>query len=211
MPRFLLTILSLLPCLTLPILAHAEDTAPPSWSFDIKGGRFAPALKNWETYYGSDTLPQFSAALAWKPLRMLDVGVEAAYLHDSGVGDFPLQGGQGGDVSYTLYPLGVYAVARGVFHEGQWFVPYIGAGATRVYYEQRIKFQDKVQGKTNGVYYKGGLQLLLDNLDRGASNNLASHGINNTYLIIEAQRLNAEIDHVKLGGTSYQMGLLFEF
>jgi hypothetical protein len=53
--------------------------------------------------------------------------------------------------------------------------------------------------------------LLLDNLDRGASNNLAAHGINNTYLIIEAQRLNAEIDHVKLGGASYQLGLLFEF
>jgi hypothetical protein len=39
----------------------------------------------------------------------------------------------------------------------------------------------------------------------------AKHGVNNTYLILEAQRTNVEIDNVKLDGTSYQVGLLFEF
>jgi hypothetical protein len=198
--------------MTLPARAQTAQESPPSWSVELKGGRYYPTLEDWKGYYGKDYMLQFSAAMAWKPLRKLDVGVELGYLHDSGVGDFPLQGGQGGKVSYTLYPASVYAVVRGVFHEGQWLVPYVGAGLTRIYYEQKIKYQDKVRGKANGVTYKVGLQLLLDKLDPAAANKLAvTHGINHTYLLLEAQRLDAEIHRLKLGGTSYQWGLLFEF
>lgn len=199
-------------CVSISTPAQTPDDSAPSWSFEIKGGRFYPALKDWDVYYGKDSMPQFSAALAWKPLRMLDLGMELAYLHDSGVGDFPLQGGQGGKVGYTLYPVGAYAVLRGVLREGQWLVPYLGAGITRIYYEQNIELQDKVRGSAHGVYYKLGLQLLLDNLDHGAAGSLAAgYGITNTYLVLEGQRLDAEIAKVKLGGASYQLGLLFEF
>lgn len=198
---------------TCPIAVQAgKDSLDPNWSVEIKGGKFYPELDQWEDYYDKEYMWHFSAAIAWKPIRNIDVGLEIGRTRDGGRGSFPIQGGQGGRVVYTLYPVSVYAVLRGVYSEQQWLVPYVGAGKTRIYYDQNIRSQENVEGSTDGVYYKAGLQFLLDRIDKASASKVqAAFGVENTYFIIEAQKINAEVNGVELGGDSYLLGLLFEF
>ena len=85
-----------------------------------------------------------------------------------------------------------------------------------MYYRQKVEFQDDAKGSTDGYHVRGGLQFLLDGLDRGSSSALyGDYGISHTYLFLEAQYVDAEIDTstgtYNLGGISYLLGLLFEF
>ncbi len=74
-----------------------------------------------------------------------------------------------------------------------------------------------VKGYADGSHIRGGLQLLLDELDqRAATNMLRDYGVYHTYFFVEAQRSKAMINDVtgvsiNLGGTSILGGLLFEF
>ena len=186
----------------------------PRWSLEIKGGNFFPDEDDWKGYYGDDKTGQFSAALAWKPLRQLEFGVDAARIRDRGQGIAPQQEQLSGDVTLELYPMQIFALVRGVFSESQWLVPYLGGGWSRIYYEQDIRGQETRRGSATGSHLRGGLQLLLDNIDRAtAAGFYNSFGVQNSYLFIEVQRSSVDVgpEPVELGGTSYQAGLLFEF
>ncbi|HHS84067.1 MAG TPA: hypothetical protein ENK38_03960 [Gammaproteobacteria bacterium] len=208
------TILLLL--LLFPLIGAASGVSqqPPHWSLEFKGGSFFPKEDDWKAYYGDDKTGQLSGAIAYKLTRQFEVGIDGSYIKDEGKGLAPQQDQVTGNVTLELYPLQLFALVRGVFSENQWLVPYLGAGWTRVYYEQDIRGQEKRRGAATGTHIRAGLQLLLDNIDRSTAWGFyESFGVNNSYFFLEMQRSSVEIgsNPVELGGTSYQVGLLFEF
>lgn len=216
-------ILLLLLTLAVPAASYAEEQllTLPSWSLELKGGTFAPALDNWAQYYGRKDMPEYAVTLAYKVLRQLEFGVGVGAARDRGQAYAPLHSaaaGQAylaGSVSTKLYPLNVFVLARGIISENQWVVPYIGAGWTRMYYRQTVDEQGgEVRGSADGYHVRGGLQLCLDGLDESAANNMyTDYEVYHTYLFIEVEKTQAKVKSlsVELGGTAYLTGLLFEF
>ena len=183
----------------------------PYWSFEIKGGNFKPSLDDWAKFYSKDKMRQFNLSLAYKWLRQVEVGIDVGYRRDKGQGRLEVSDTVGGVVTYENYPIGLFAVLRGVFSEGQWLVPFVGAGLSRVYYKTAIEYQDTVRGTVNGYTARAGVQLLLDGLDKSAASNAGNeYGLNNTYLIFEVKKSKAK-ESLDIGGELYSMGLLFEF
>jgi hypothetical protein len=201
-----------------PAVAPAADQAleRPHWSFEIKGGLFYPDIPDWKTYYGSDRTTQYGAALAYKATRRIEFGIEGGYVKDTGRGFAPGHGRPAGQVTYELFPVNLFVLFRGVVSENQWLVPYAGGGFTRMYYREKVEFQDTIKGHADGYHARAGLQFLLDGLDRSAANNFyLDSGVYHTYLFTEAQysrvMVNATSGSVNLGGMGYLAGLLFEF
>ena len=215
-------IMLLMLALFIPASVQAADRTPdrPHWSLEFKGGKFSPALDNWSDLYGNSSMPEFQISLAYKVLRQVEIGVSAGMMRDTGQGYAPLHSADAGEivlsgeVDYDLFPLNVFVLARGVFSEQQWVVPYVGGGWTRMFYHEKIQNQETVKGSADGYHVRGGLQLLLDGIDRGASNSLSmDFGVNHTYLFVEAERSEVKYKATSedLGGIAYLIGLLFEF
>jgi hypothetical protein len=200
----------------------------PYWSLELKGGRFQPDIDNWEDYYGNKYAGEFGGALAYKVIRQLELGIEGTFTRDTGQGYAPINSAASGTtilagrVIYELAPLNVFVLARGIFSEDQWVVPYVGGGWTRMFYREEIQFQGIIRGYADGYHARGGLQFSLDVLDPDAANNLnRDYGIHHTYLFIEGEYTRAMVDTVptsstpsqsiNLGGLSWRGGLLFEF
>jgi hypothetical protein len=210
--------------LILPSLVQGAEVRPdrPHWSLELKGGVYFPDTPDWKKFYDSSYTGQYGGALAYKVLRQVEVGVAGSYLNASGKGQLPLHSGSGsqattGDVTYELFPLDVYVLARAVFKEDQLLVPYAAAGYTRLFYREELKGQETVKGSVNGYHGRAGVQILLDGLEADASRNLYhDYGIHHTYLFLEGKYLHAKADtvssgSVNLGGTSCLGGFLFEF
>jgi opacity protein-like surface antigen len=189
-------------------------TAPvamPSWTLEIKGGHFESDLEDWENFYGGDRSKQAGLLAGYKFFRQFEAGMAVDYIHDKGIGFLPINGKPGGEVDFQLYPVHLYVMWRGVFFEDQWVVPYVGAGATRVYYRQKIQNQSSVRGDVDGDHNRAGLQILLDWLDTGSASGFEEEGIENTYLTVEVLSFSAELEGIELGGKSTMIGLAFEF
>ena len=207
----------------LPNLAYAGDSRPnrPHWSLELKGGEFFPQTAGWSQFYGQKFTGEYGAALSYKIIRQLEVGVEGSYSTTKGQGQQLNHGSSGtvqaGQVTFEHAPLNVFLLARGIFTEKQWLVPYVGGGYTRMFYRERVQGQDSIEGSVNGYHARGGIQLLLDGLDSTAANNFYHDiGVHHTYLFMEAKHTRAladtvSADSVNIGGTSYLGGLLFEF
>ena len=210
-------IITLLVLLSIPpATGYAADPLldQPHWSLELKGGAFQPALDDWKEHYGSDKTPHYAGTIAYKLLRQLEVGIEGGYMHKTGKGDGQSSGNLGGKVKYELFPIQPFILLRGVFSENQWLVPYVGGGLTKLYYQEKIQYQDTVRGSVNGYHGRAGLQLLLDGMDPDAANNLyLDYGVFHTYLFVEAEyiRVMTGTPSIDLGGKSYLAGFLFEF
>lgn len=210
----------------LPAVTNAADSNPqrPHWSLEVKGGFFYPDIENWQESYSSRKTGHYAATLAYKLFRQLEIGLEGGYIKDTGQGIALLHTANNagipvyaGNVTYELFPLEAFIVLRGVFSEEQWLIPYIGGGWTRMYYREKVEFQEDAKGYADGYHGKAGLQFLLDGLDQSAANSFyRDSGVLHTYFFLEAQRTRAMADtvtggSVNIGGTSYLGGLLFEF
>jgi hypothetical protein len=200
-----------------PAPAEAQEPQPsvpvsrPYWTVEIKGGRFEAELEDWEQFYGDDRTDQSGLLAGYKFLRQVEVGLAIDSIKDKGVGTLPISDELGGEVDFELYPAHLYVMLRGIFFENQWVVPYVGGGATRVYYRQAIDNQASVRGKVNGDHTRAGLQFLLDWIDTGSASGFEEEGVENTYLTVEVTSFSAEIDGIELGGEIKMIGLAFEF
>jgi hypothetical protein len=198
-------------------LAAALPVDRPHWSLEVKGGYFYPDIDNWKAYYGDNKTWHLAGSLAYKLRKDVEIGIEAGYIKDSGQGRGAISGMTAGNVTYELAPLNVFVLYRGVFSETQWLVPYVGGGWTRMFYQEKIEAQSTVKGHADGYHGRAGLQFLLDDTDSTAARNMISdYGIYHTYFFLETQYSRATINDltgtsINLGGTSYLMGLLFEF
>jgi len=203
----------------LPLAAQAGEQAleRPHWSLEMKGGIFIPAIDNWATYYGGRDTIEYGGSLAYKILRQIEIGVEGTYIKDRGQGFAPMHNIVTGSITYELAPLNVFILARGTFSEKQWLIPYVGGGWTRMYYKEETQNQGVARGSTDGYHARAGLQIVLDGADPRAAGNLyQEYGIFHTSLFLETRYIRAMITDLdgssaNLGGTSYLMGLLFEF
>jgi opacity protein-like surface antigen len=209
-------ILLLIALIAFPASAHAADPLfdLPRWSFELKGGVFAPDLPNFEQFYGRTDMPGFGAALAYKPFRLIEVGLESGLMKEKGFAFAPLHNEAAGEVTYQLVPVNVFVLLRGVLDEDQWLVPYVGGGYTRMLYSVKTEGQGTVKGVANGYHARAGLQLLLDVMDPEAANNLyMDYSVNNTYLFVEAEFISAKekTTSIDLGGMAVMAGLLFEY
>jgi len=205
-------------------IAHAVNTkeasnknpifSKPAWSFELKLGRFEPAIENWETFYGKDYTHQLGGTFAYKLTRQIEIGMEGSWIRDKGKGFLPANNTVGGRVKYQLFPLNAFILFRGIYKNNQWVVPYIGGGLSRAYYKANIQNQSSVDGAQNGTHYRAGIQFLLNNINKKGTRHLKnSFGIINTYFYIEVQKLKANVDSVNLdiGGKSTMVGVLFEY
>ena len=202
----------------LPTAALAEEAIErPHWSLELKGGEFIPDIDNWAAYYGRRSTSEYGGSLAYKIKRNLELGIEGMYLKDSGQGFAPIHQTITGNVKYAAAPLNVFVLARGLFSEKQWLVPYVGGGWTTMFYREEVQSQEVTRGSTNGYHARAGLQLLLDGIDPSASHSMyLDYGVFHTYLFVEAEYIHAMANtatsgSVNLGGTSWLAGLLFEF
>jgi len=200
-----------------PAQAAEQVLARAHWSLELKGGIFIPAIDNWATYYGGRDTSEFGGSLAYKILKQIEIGVEGTYIRDKGQGSAPIHNVAAGNVTYELAPLNVFVLARGVFRDDQWLIPYAGGGWTRMYYREEVQYQGIVRGSTDGSHARAGLQIVLDGADpRAASNMYKEYGIMHTSVFFETRVTRAMINDltgksVDLGGTSWLAGLLFEF
>ncbi len=203
-------------------IAAAPGEEQPRWSVEVKYGLFYPDFNDWSTYYGSNHTWDVAGAIGYKVRRQVELGVEAGMMRDTGRGLAPTMNVVAGDVQYSLWPLNVYALYRAVFKEDQLIVPYAGGGWTRMFYQEKIQDQSTIKGSADGYHGRAGIQILLDNADITASNNLfKDFGIRHTYLVLEVEYSRVMTNtqataaspsrSVNLGGTSYLGGLLFEF
>jgi hypothetical protein len=212
-------ILLLLLVVLAPSVLYASDltTSRPHWSFEIKGGRLIPDIDNWSNVYDDRATTEFEGAAAYKITRQIEVGIEGGYSRTGGSGYAPLHNMKAGHVIVNFYPVDVYLLARGIFTEDQWVVPYVGGGWTRVYYREEIEDQSVARGYANGYHARGGLQFLLDLIDPGAANSFyRDFGVRHTYFFIEGKYTHAMADttsstSVDIGGKSLLGGFLFEF
>ncbi len=191
-----------------PLLDH------PHWSLEIKGGLFAPALKDWPRYYGQHDMPEYAVSLAYKLLRQVELGAGVGSMSAKGQAYRKGHGTLDGEATYELEPVNVFIVVRGSVKDEQWLVPYAGVGWTRMYYREMITGQETVRGNADGYHVRGGVQLSLDLMDPGASTTMyADYGVHNTYFFIEVERTRVieRTTSLDLGGTAYLAGLLFEF
>jgi hypothetical protein len=202
----------LLGCLLILIARSVPAGDTPHWSFEVKGGNFHSAEEQWADFYGDDQFRAYALAAGYKLTRQLEIGIETGYQADDGKGLAPSHGVLAGNVHYKLYPVHLQLTARGVFTPDQWLVPYVGAAWSRFSYSVETEQQSDTSGSVDGYQYRGGLQLLLDNMEPSTARNLESNtGIVNTYFFLEAQRTEAIVNDIDLGGTAYLAGLLFEF
>lgn len=215
-------ILLFLMLVAVPAVAFAEEPLldVPHWSFELKGGRFAPSLSDWAATYGRKDMPEYAISLAYKVRRMIEVGVEGGAATAKGRAVAKLhteQGGQpvlAGTIRYEIYPLNAFVLFRGILSENQVVVPYLGGGFTHILYRQAVEGQSKVKGSADGYHVRGGLQFLLDGLDRDGANGMyLDYGVLHTYLFIEAEYTSAKVKEIStdLGGKAYLAGFLFEF
>jgi hypothetical protein len=202
------------------VLAAEPLQEQPHWSFEAKGGNFAPSLANWRQIYGKRSMPEYGLALSYKLLRQVEVGIEGGFTEARGPGVAPIHSANAGTLvlsdrtTYDLFPVNVYVLLRGVMSEGQWIVPYVGGGFTRIYYREKTEGQGLSRGAANGYHYRGGLQLLLDGIDRDAANSMyLEYGVYHTYFFAEVEKTVAKVKSVStdIGGEAYLFGLLFEF
>lgn len=190
----------------------------PHWSLELKGSRFIPDVENWAASFGDRYTSGAGGSLSYKIWRPLEVGLEGNIIRDSGKGWAPLHNVYTGHLTHELYQVNAFLLARAVFSEEQWLVPYAGGGWTRMYYRQEIQYQGVARGFADGFHARGGLQFSMDVLDPHAANSLhRDFGVFHTYFFIEAEYTRAIADtadtssSVNLGGTSWSAGLLFEF
>jgi hypothetical protein len=202
--------------LALPFAALAEESRldHPRWSLEIKGGVFTPALKDWSRYYGKDSMPEYAVSFAYNPRRQVSIGAGAGAMSATGKAYNQRSNNLAGEATYELNPVNVFVVVRGVLHNEQLLVPYIGGGWTRMYYREMITGQETIRGNADGYHVRGGVQLSLDILDASASRRMyGDYGIRNTYFFIEMEktRVVERTTSLDLGGTAFLGGLLFEF
>jgi hypothetical protein len=202
--------------LAVPLAVHAEDALidRPHWSIEVKGGTFSPSLDDWSQNYGERDMPEYALSAAYKLLRQVEIGIEGGLARTKGPATAPIHRNQAGSVTYEIFPVNAFILFRGVVREGQSVVPYAGGGFTKILYREAIEGQGSVKGSANGYHARGGLQFLLDGVDRAAANGLyLDYGIIHTYFFVEAEYTVAKVKQVSadLGGIAYLAGFLFEF
>ncbi len=196
---------------------EAKEVVKPHASFGFFGGAHIMASEEWEEVYGNTPVFYFGFSLGLKLIADLEMWGEVGYSVDEGKG--VTQTGAGTAERYRIHvvPGSAGLLYRFKFFEEQLVVPFVGGAVNYYYfYEGRLESSEKVDGGKWGYSGEAGLQLLLDQADRRASNAMKSeYGIDNTYLFYEFRYTVVddwgEEEGLDLSSQMHMLGLLFEF
>jgi hypothetical protein len=93
------------------------------------------------------------------------------------------------------------------------FVPYAGVGVASVWYEQDIELQPGRDGRTDvGAAWRAGLRwFVMSEGPRAADSTRRDRIYWRSFVFLEAEGIDAEVDDIDLGGNIYMLGFRMEF
>lgn len=199
-------------------MLHAES--PQHFSFSIQGGPYVPKIPGYSTIYGGSNKPMFEFAMEWQFLKLfgkLALGGSIGYMRDSGFGLFKSDE----TPSEVRFVFQVVPAKATLFYRAQYFrdqpvVPFGEFGYDFYYFtENSTTGGHSFSGGKDGYHYGGGIQILLDILDRKSAGAMdTDYGINNTFLVGE-YRVSKVNDFGKgvwdFSSKTWFVGLMFEF
>lgn len=192
------------------VRAQEPAVESPRWTYEIRGAYFQPDLELFETFYGDDTASYFGIAGTYRLRDWLELGGEYGLMSETGVGLLTESGTLGGTVELRLDPVQVFA--NYIFQRSveQRVVPYVGAGLMVMRYEQKVDFQDDIEGRTDaGWSARAGVRFLIKtHTPTGRS---SGDPYWRALAFVEAQHMSAEIDDIDLGGDAIVVGFRMEF
>ena len=203
---------SLVACVLASHVARAQEPAveSPRWTYEIRGAYFKPDLEQFETFYGDDTASYFGIAGTYRLRDWLELGGEYGLMSETGVGLLTESGTLGGTVELRLDPVQVFA--NYIFQRSveQRVVPYVGAGLMVMRYEQKVDFQDDIEGRTDaGWSARAGVRFLIKT--HTPTRRSSGDPYWRAHAFVEAQHMSAEVDDVDLGGDAVVIGFRMEF
>ena len=204
--------LSLVACVLAARGARAQESAveSPRWTYELRGAYFKPDLEQFATFYGDDTDSLLGIAGTYRLRDWLELGGEYGWMEETGVGLLTETGTLGGTVELRLNPAQVFANV--IFQRAidQRVVPYVGAGLMVMRYEQKVDFQDDIEGRTDaGWSARAGVRFLIKTHE--PTRRSAGDPYWRALAFVEAQHMSAEVDDVDLGGNAVVIGFRMEF
>lgn len=205
--------LTILFVLALPAVSSGSERS--GLSFSLSYGQLEPASDDWKDIYGDKRVSNYRASIGYRLHPTLGVEIGGGYLTKEGKGK-TLTGRdtvvgtifQSAPVDFTLF-------YRLNYFREQFIIPYVGGGLSYNFYWERVKDGREIKGGMWGHHTTGGIQLLLDRLDKKSARDLEEdYGIDNTYLALTATHSVVNDfgkEDVDLGGWNYFAGLVFEF
>ena len=204
--------LSLIACGLAARGVRAQEAAveSPRWTYELRGAYFEPDLEQFATFYGDDTDSLLGIAGTYRLRDWLELGGEYGWMEETGVGLLTETGTLGGTVELRLNPAHVFA--NYIFQRAidQRVVPYVGAGLMVMRYEQKVDFQDDIEGRTDaGWSARAGVRFLIKTHE--PTRRSAGDPYWRALAFVEAQHMSAEVDDVDLGGNAVVIGFRMEF
>lgn len=207
------SLLTLLFLFALPALSSGSEKSGPF--FSISYGQIEPTSDNWKDIYGDKRISNYRASIGYRLHPTLGVEIGGSYLTKDGKGKTVTGIDTGVETIFQSAPIDLTLLYRLNYFKEQFIVPYIGGGVSYNLYRESVKDGKELKGGMWGNHVTGGIQLLLDRLDKKSARDLEEdYGINNTYLSIGATQSvinDFGKEEVDLGGWNYSAGLLFEF
>lgn|GEM_PF-875989 len=195
-----------------PAPAREPATSSPRWMYSIVGGYTYPDLDDYDAFYGDDRDTSFSISGGYRLRDWLEVGARIGFRQDTGLGR-STDGGEIPDaVELTVMPAHVFADF--VFERpDRRLVPYAGIGVGGAWYRQGVELQPDVDGRTDiGALLRAGLRWRF--ASSGSRSTAARPGgamFVRSFVLLEVEHFDADVDGIELGGTAYHVGVRFEF
>jgi len=204
--------LSLVACVLAARGVRAQDVTveSPRWTYELRGAYFEPDLEQFSTFYGDDTDSVLGIAGTYRLRDWLELGGEYGWMEETGVGLLTESGALGGTVELRLNPAHVFANVIFQHAIEQRVVPYVGAGLMVMRYEQKVDFQDDIEGRTDaGWSARAGVRFLIKTHEPTRRSSGAPYW--RALAFLEAQHMSAEVDDIDLGGNAVVIGFRMEF
>ena len=204
--------LSFVACALATFGVRAQEAAveSPRWTYELRGAYFEPDLEQFATFYGDDTDSLLGVAGTYRLRDWLELGGEYGWMEATGVGLLTESGTLGGTVELRLHPAHVFA--NYIFQRAidQRVVPYVGTGLMVMRYEQKVDFQDDIEGRTDaGWSARAGVRFLIKTHEPTPRSSSGPYW--RALAFLEAQHMSAEVDDIDLGGNAVVVGFRMEF
>lgn len=205
--------LTILFVLALPAVSSGGERS--GLFFSMSYGQIEPTSDDWKDIYGDKRVSNYRASIGYRFHPTLGVEIGGGYLTKDGKGKTLAGRDTGAETIFQSAPVDLTLLYRLNYFKEQFIVPYVGGGVSYNLYWERVKDGNEIKGGMWGRHATGGINLLLDRLDKKSARDLEEdYGINNTYLTIGATQSvinDFGKEEVDLGGWNYSAGLLFEF
>ena len=182
----------------------------PHWNYEFRAVYFEPDLELFETFYGDDSDVYPGLALSYRLRDRLELGGEYGLMKETGVGLLTESGTLGGSVELRLEPFHVFANAIFQRTIEQRIVPYVGGGLLVMRYEQKVDFQNDIEGRTDlGWSARAGVRFRIKTHEPSGTSSGGPYW--RALAFLEAQHMSAEVDDIDLGGDAVVVGFRMEF